>query len=318
MSFLPLLIRASLLSPTDTRGAATGGSGKLDFDNPYDNLYAFAKLWSTLGDEPLLSSFHGTLFAYVEGRRSKALFGYAGTGLFQSKLLDNGNVRLRGKETGYFTDLETGEVLDHWDNPWTGERVEVYSFLNDRIRGELTSEMPRFEFGGEDDSPTLMNAGSAASGDERVPFVLPWEVYGDRVHLAWDYCHGYTNPVDKARWPKASTHDFINPSEHFYFTTSLAELEDRSLPSARYTAGFSRISPWWPWMRMGESGVDGSLFGRMISVKGDGQAEDVPEKIHAYTAKHHPEYLEAPDDWDDGAPIGTWEAYARDVPPEQA
>jgi hypothetical protein len=24
----------------------------------------------------------------------------------------------------------------------------------------------------------------------------------------------------------------------------------------------------------------------------------------------------APDDWDDGGPISTWEAYARDVPPE--
>ena len=35
-----------------------------------------------------------------------------------------------------------------------------------------------------------------------------------------------------------------------------------------------------------------------------------------YAEKHHPEYLEPCDDWDDGFPIGTWEAYARDVPPE--
>ena len=87
--------------------------------------------------------------------------------------------------------------------------------------------------------------------------------------------------------------------------------------SARYTAGFTRISPWWPWMRMGGSDVDGVLFGRMVSVKADGRRGDVPRKVYDYVASHYPAFLEAPDDWDDGAPIGTWEAFARDVPPER-
>ena len=289
----------------------------LDFSDPQDNLYAFAKMWSTLAEKPVLSSFHGVMFANIAGRRSVPLFGYAGTGLFQSRILDNGYVRLRGKETGFFTDLATGDVLESWDNPYTGETVEVYNFLNNRIRGELTSEMPRFAFGDVGDEPTMMNEGTAQADGDTVPFVLPWEIFGDRVHLGWDYCHGYSNPVLKRCWPKASTDEFINPSEHFYFTTSLSELQDRSNPSARYTAGFSRMSPWWPWMLMGESGVDGVLFGRMMSVKQDGTPEEVPRKIYDYVAKHHPDYLEAPEDWDDGHPIGTWEAYARDVPAEK-
>jgi len=48
------------------------------------------------------------------------LFGYAGTGLFQSKILENGRVRMRGKETGFFTDLETGDVLDTSRHLMTG------------------------------------------------------------------------------------------------------------------------------------------------------------------------------------------------------
>ena len=315
MSLLPELIRKSLHAPQADGGGAAGRGAALDFGNPVDNLYAFAKLWSTLADEPVLSSFHGTMFANIEGRKSVPLFGYAGTGLFQSRVLENGHVRLRGKETGYFTDLATGKVIEHWDNPFTGETVPVYKFLNDRIRGELSTEMPRFDFGGDDDEPTVMNA-DGATEDGPVPFVLPWEIFGNRVHLAWDYCHGYENPVSKDRWPRASTGAYINPSEHFYFTTSLDELNDRSAPSARFTAGFSRMSPWWPWMRMGETGIAGVLFGRMISVKSDGRPDDVPREIFDYTARNHPDFLEAPDDWDDGAPIGTWEAYARDVPPE--
>lgn len=311
---LPYLIKASLRSPSHPTGSAPGNAAHLDLSQPVDNLYAFAKMWSTLADEPILSSFHGVMFAFIEGRKTVPLFGYAGTGLFQSKILDNGHVRLRGKETGFFTDLASGDILDHWENPFTGETVPVFNFLNDRIRGELTTEMPRFDFGADDDEPTLMNATASNAGT--VPFVLPWEVFGDRVHLAWDYCHGYTNPVTSDAWPRASTHEFINPSEHFYFTTSLRELNDRSRPSARYTAGFTRISPWWPWMLMGNSGINGALFGRMMSVKEEGKADDVPRAVYDYVCKHHPDFLESPNDWDDGHPIGTWEAYAREVPPE--
>ena len=94
------------------------------------------------------------------------------------------------------------------------------------------------------------------------------------------------------------------------------ELEDRDCLSAKYTAGFTRVSPWWPWMRMGNAGIDGVLFGRMLSVKAAGTPEDIPSEVYEYIATHYPTYLEAPQDWDDGAPISTWEAYARDVPPE--
>ena len=54
----------------------------------------------------------------------------------------------------------------------------------------------------------------------------------------------------------------------------------------------------------------------VVSVKAAGRPDDVPRVIYEHVARHHPEYLEAPDDWDDGHPLSTWEAYARDVPPE--
>ncbi|MEH6549312.1 MAG: DUF1838 family protein [Pseudomonadales bacterium] len=314
MSYFPDFIRQSMMTGGQGGGGSRGGS--LDFATPTDNLYAFAKLWSTLDAQPMLSSFHGTMFAMVGNQKLQPLFGYAGIGNFQARIEQDGAVRMRGKETGYFTDLATGDVLETWDNPFTGETVEVYNFLNDRIRGVLGAEMPVYSFGEEGDEPTLMNETSGSTDGGSVPFILPWEFYGDRVHLGWDYTHRYTNPLSPDKYPKASTGKYINPSEHFTFTTSLAELSDRSKPYARYTAGFSRLSPWWPWMMMGQSGVEGVLFGRMTSVKDQGRAEDVPRKILDYTEKHYPQYLEPCDDWDDGGPISTWEAYARDISPE--
>ena len=321
MTTLPLFLRPFWLDATQT-DAADGTPivqqrRALDFADPKDNLYAFGKLWASYDDKPAFSAFHGLMFASVGNQRLQPLFGYTGFGNFQAKLLENGNVRLRGKETGYFTDPLSGDILESWDNPWTGETVAVFNFLNDRIRGELTPEMPRFDFGDKDDVPTLMNDGTAlVNEDGSIPFVLPWYRYGDRMSLSWDYTHRYRNPVTPQKWPKASTGEFINPSEHFTFACALSDIEDPDVPSVPFDCGFSRLSPFWPWMMMGQSGIDGFLFGRMHSHKSNSGYDDIPTKVLAYAEKHHPEYLEACTDWDDGFPIGTWEAYARDVTPE--
>jgi hypothetical protein len=92
---------------------------------------------------------------------------------------------------------------------------------------------------------------------------------------------------------------------------------DRSEPAVRYNAGFSRVSQWWPWMRMGEHPYkDEVLFGRMFSHKGLPDCGDVPPKVLAYIEKHCPEFLEVPDHWPQVLPKGTWEAFAAEVPPE--
>ncbi len=315
MSLIPDIIRQSF---SQQKGDSTQASDRsaLDFSDPYDNLYGFGKLWAGY-DAPVVGAFHGLMFAMIGNQRLQPLFGYCGFGIFESRLEPNGNVRLRGKEVGYFSDPRTGDILEQWQNPFTGETVKPFNFLNDRIRGVLGPQMPRFDFGDGNDAPTLMNEATAVVNDDgSVPFVLPWERCGDRTLLSWDYTHRYRNPVTPEKWPKASTGEFINPSEHFTFSVDSAALEDRSVASLDYHCGFSRLSPWWPWMRMGQSGVDGILFGRMHSHKSARGFDDVPAKVRAYTEKHYPSFLEPSQDWDDGSPIGTWEAYARDMPPE--
>lgn len=121
-----------------------------------------------------------------------------------------------------------------------------------------------------------------------------------------------------ARWPRSSTGETINPSEHFVIYTSRTELEDRDLASAHFRGGFSRVSPFWPWMRMGGSGLEnGVMTGRLHSRKTIRGLDDVPPKIRAYIERHHADYFEPPADWDVSGPIlSSWEAYSRDVPAE--
>lgn len=296
--------------------SSAGSAASLDFDNPYDNLYAFGKIWAGY-DEPQIGGFHGLMYGRIGDARLIPLFGYTGTGVMQSKIDDDGNMWMRGKETGYFTNLATGDILETWDNPWTGETVEVFNFYNPNMGGKLTAEMPRFAMGAAKDDATLMNDGTHVDQSGTVPFILPFENFGDDLLLAWDYAHEYTNPVSADKWPKACTGPRISPSEHFTFNMSLEEMQDRSAPSTRYHAGFSRLSQWWPWMHMGRHEYkDEVLFGRMFSHKGLANYDDVPPKVLAYIEKHAPEYLEVPDYWPEVLPKGTWEAYAEEVPRE--
>ena len=119
-------------------------------------------------------------------------------------------------------------------------------------------------------------------------------------------------------WPRSSTGTRISPSEHFTFNFSKRELEDRDIPASRFTAGFSRISQFWPFMEMGGTPyANGSLFGRMFSHKGLQGYEDVPPKVLAYIEKNAPEFLTLPDHWNlDNSRVETWKAYSKDVPPE--
>jgi hypothetical protein len=290
----------------------------LDYANPVDNLYAFGKIWGGY-ETPVLGGFHGLMYLRIPQKRLIPVFGYAGTGVILAQHDPSGFLAIKSRETGYFTDLRSGEILEYWDNPFTGERCEVYHFYNELIAGKLTTEVPKFAYGAAGDTPTVMNEGTVFPDENgRYPFRLPFTQYGDDIMLQWDYAHEYTNPVTPEGWPTYSTGARITPSEHFVMYASARELEDRSLPSVRMRAGFSRLSECWPWMRMGRHEYRGlTLFGRMHSHKGLAGPGDIAPKVLAYIEKHAPEYLTLPDRWEsDNKRVETWGAFVQDVPPE--
>ena len=108
----------------------------------------------------------------------------------------------------------------------------------------------------------------------------------------------------------------INPSEHFTIFTPAAAIDDRSVVSARYHAGFTRQGPWWPWMKMGQSGVQGVLMGRMHSYKITGGPEDVPKAVLKRVERDRPDLLDEPTDGPDEGVQDTFMRYAEEVAPE--
>jgi hypothetical protein len=304
--------------------AASSGpaKGSIDYSNPVDNLYAFGKLWSGY-DQPVIGAFHGLMYVRLGDQRMVPVFGYVGTGIMHAKFdAAAGTLIRKTRETGYFTDLRTGDILESWTNPFTNETVPVYHFYNDLATFKMAApNMPRYALGKSSDKPTLMNEGTVfPDADDNVRLILPFEQIGDdHMMLSWDYTHEYTNPVTPEGWPTYSTGPRISPSEHFTLNFSKRELEDRSLPSIRHVSGFSRISQPWPFMKMGGPKFENAaIFARMFSHKGLKGFDEVPRKLLNYIEKNAPRYLEMPPGWDlvQNNRLDTWMAFSQDVPPE--
>jgi hypothetical protein len=314
---------------TSMPGSAVG-AGALDFSRPEDNLYAYAKTWGTLGPEPVFGGHEGVFFAVVGERRAVPLFGYVGFGSLQFRLRADGTAEYRGKDATFYTDLATGELLDTWENPYTGKRVKVYPYINEQVSATIPLRYPaeRMKTDAYRWETAIGNAASrtedanAYRGDRgesgaTVPFVLPWRRVGSHWLLAWDWMLEVTNPVTPEGWPDSSTGKVINPSEHFVFFVPATELEDRGRPWATMTAGFFRSCPWLPWMKMGRSGVQGRMFASSHSYKITGGLDNIPRPVRAKLERDRPDMLESPKDWEQ-RPVGsTWGYYAKTAPRER-
>ena len=305
-------------------------SEAFDFSSPKDNVLAWCKTWGTIGEEPVFGGHEGVFFASVGDKRAIPLVGYVGFGSLQFKLQEDGSALYRGKDATFYTDLKTGEILDTWDNPFTGERCRVYPYINDRVRTTMPLNYPVERFY-TDNYRWETAIGNASHGDETQrseyrgdqgdsgetePFLLPWRRRGDHYLLSWDWMLEINNPVNPEGWPYSSTGAVLNPSEHFVFFIPADELEDPDRPWATMLGGFFRQTPWLPWMRMGKSGVEGRLYASSHSYKNTGTLDNIPRVVREKLEKERPDMLEPPTDWEPG-PIGsTWGYYAQVVPPE--
>jgi len=304
---------ASVVGPA-ALAAGTAGRGRLDLKSATDNLYALGKIHGTFAGEAVYPTFKGVMFGRAGDQRSTPLFGYEGFSSIRVEMTPENHLRWWAKEIAFYTDLETGLPLQSWKNPYTGRTVEPMHFLNDHQLILLTDRMPEIKFEGHQEGDTPGGLQSGLSPEEQkkhvggLPFVLPWSVEGDLAMVNLDAIMRYRNPLDPQKWKKESTGTHINPSEHYSFFASMDELSDRGAPSAKFTGGFARTAPWWPWMIMGE--VPGYMLTRAHMWKRVDTIDNIPPKIRAYAEKHHPDYLTPPTVWDQRYNPTTWEMFA--------
>ncbi|MEM9842253.1 MAG: DUF1838 family protein, partial [Pseudomonadota bacterium] len=89
---------------------------------------------STVDDQPEVYWWHGMALSRKMGERDRHIFNVEGMNIracstIQDDELGTG-LHLVSREILLYKDPETGEVLSTWENPWTGNTVDVLHVAN--------------------------------------------------------------------------------------------------------------------------------------------------------------------------------------------
>ncbi|MFL2769483.1 MAG: DUF1838 family protein [Rhodospirillaceae bacterium] len=205
------------------------------------------------------------------------------------------------REVGFYYDLITGEIMEEMVNPYTDEKVRVVHIANDPFNGIIRNII----------SPGPAYGGLNATKREPKPFILDWMIkdewllYQRHIHLY------YKNALDPREWVRESAGPMNRVSELFFNVHSLHQVQNEELTHVYGTGTWARITPWLPWMLMGQAPghvVYQTFMGSRHSL------DDIPHDIVEYTAKKYPRFLEAPEVWEEPS-LSSIERYSREQEP---
>jgi hypothetical protein len=286
----------SAATPRRRAGRITGPmpegfrNGPLDLAKPLDNLIALLKLQADLSGAPVYGGFPGKAWAWVPGEGNVLLFNTYGIGASRLEWNSEEQVfRLYHREALYYCDPQSGEVLDVWTNPLTGARLEVLHILNDPVNRVYTLQ----------------------GGPFAPPY--PYLTSGDRIVFQLDVLRGTEqSPMSRKEYPLHAQQDLYQSGELWAITGSLAEINDPKVTSASCHTSWKRVSPWRPFMEMGNR--PGLMIYHSQAFKFMDGWSELPEPIRRHTEKNHPRYLEPPTAWQGpGKNENTWTYSKKEI-----
>jgi hypothetical protein len=104
--------------------AVLAAEPSVDLTTPAGRLRAYILMRGALDDRLVIGFISGRYYGVVD-EEIKPLYGVLGVTFARFRPRPEGGYFSVSYEVPYFTDLETGEALDRWRNPYTGEDVAV-------------------------------------------------------------------------------------------------------------------------------------------------------------------------------------------------
>jgi len=273
---------------------------RFDPKNPIDNMNAFVRLLGDAsGERDSINWYKGAIFSVIgDEEANKLLLGFEGFSACRTLPQADGTFMNLQREVLFYTDPYTGQILDSWKNPLTQEEVAVVHVYNDPVNSTYAPQFTQ-KFGDEGEAATF-------------PFILPWTFMGDTAMTVFDVNASWKNVLTPDRWPRESSGERVRVCETLTMFLDKKDLDDTSRTSIAYNGAWQRMSPWCPWMLMGQK--PGHLFYRSHYRKLLGGIAELPEHLRNYTQQHFPDYLTAPTEWTEPN-LTSFETYARDQKP---
>ena len=187
--------------------------------------------------------FQGYAMGAEPDKKIQDLFGAQGFGVIRFNQREDGAIERMCREIILYTDLRSGEVINEWHNPYIDETVEVVHVANDPYNYLIEEYFPAPpEFGG-------LNKEKAPP---RVPFILPWYQHGDKLEMEVHIHLAYPAALQPDKWPRESAGPIARVSEMFAHHVDPADMQNEKITSLNYQGTWNRVTPWLPWMLMGQ------------------------------------------------------------------
>ena len=204
-----------------------------------------------------------------------------------------------------YTDLRSGEVLEEWENPMTNETVKVYPIANDPFNYVIADHFP---------APRIWRSQQGRATKNTICPALATR--GNRIDMEIHINLFYPNALDPKKWVRESSGPMVTVSEMFAFHVDAQQMQDPSYTTLPFSGTWGRITPFLPWMLMGQEP------GHCLYQAFMGSGEDL-EQVHSrqvldYVEKHYPKYFTAPETYDPNTPsLSSLELYAIEREPFQ-
>lgn len=301
-------------------GAASmglGGDERKSLSGPYldlldsaeDNMIAYARTQGDLDPNKVKYGWYkGMVSAVMPDRAVQDLFIMEGFSCARLLPIENGvGYHKVLREVGFYREQRfgrAGKIMETWRNPLNREEVKVVPIANDPFNYDITPYFPEPpNYGG-------LNAGKPFP---KIPFKLPWlpQIYHNNVRLDTHIHLYYKSALDPEKWPRESSGKMNRVTESFLYNIDLDDLQDPSQTTTKYNGSWMRITPWLPWMLMGQT--PGHIMYQSFMGTVD-RLEDLPEDLVLAAEAIDPKYLDAPTEVY-GPSLSSLERYAIEQTP---
>lgn len=277
---------------------------EIDFKNPKWNRDTLARLDGNVDPtKEKCGWLKGRAMGVRDNEKVRPLFDVEGFSFTRMLPLPDGSWRKLLREVVFYRDLETGKILETWRNPYTNEDVRVVPIANDPFNFTISEFAPA--------PPSY--GGLNKEAPPRRPFLLDWQATPDgSVILNTRIDLFYPNALKPDKWVRESSGAMNRVSEYFTYYMKRADILDPRLTHIPHLGSWSRITPWLPWMLMGQAPGNINYVTSFGSF--DRGEADLPADIVAAARAKSEKWLHAPTE-DYGPSLSSLENYAREQKP---
>lgn len=276
-------ITSSLLGPALLAPQQVSGKDAIDVNDPASVLLTVSRMRGSLDGRITMGWLKARRYGVIDAELTPLLGMVTGT-FARHKLLENGAIETHSFELAFYTDLDTGEVLDTLTMPYTGKTVKVPRLLLGPSRGITRPKFHEVIETFDEEERTESEEAMRPPGSTRFERWLgPVEKKDDDLWI--------TQASTAVRIPADAQARKIVYSESVTSQARYSDAIQPGLGTIPATLSYTGVSSWRPWMEMSDHpghttshGIGGKTF----------DVDELPDDYRAMAERFYPKALADP------------------------